>query len=218
MFSQPWGTTLERAFSLFPTEAQKLFRPTNPKWGSRGGKKEEEKKRHLAEAGGEGDGLLGGGELGGVGVPGGLRHGGAESWRAVARGGSGGGARVVGEEAAGKIRRGAEARWAQRDGGGGGGVERVRERDRDEAHARRSSHVCAAGVGAEAEVYRLREVEGDDRAHSNEGPKYDGPQLSHRVADGPVRLLSLSDRSRLAMPPGLGPSLTACKWAASLGG
>lgn len=142
---------------MFPAEAEQLFRPTT-RYGlvltaqSSGEAERGKKKRrgHLAEAGGEGDGLLGGGELSGVGVPGGLRHGGAG---AESRG-SGGGARVVGGEGgeevvvvAGKIRGEAEARWAQR-GGRAGGVERVRDGDGDEAHARRS-HACV-WVGAAA--------------------------------------------------------------------
>lgn len=138
-------------------------------------RKRKEEERHLAEAGGKGDGLLGGRELGGVGVPGGLRHGGAESARP---GSGGGGARVVGGEevVAGKIRGEAEARWAQRDGegggGGGGGVERVRERGGDEAHARRS-HVSEWPLSARRPrciVCGRRRRKGTG-AHSIDGPK-----------------------------------------------
>lgn len=85
---------------------------------------------NLAEAGGEGDGLLGGGQLGGVGVP--RRHG--ADWeetrrRAAGAGGKGGGgAAAVGRDG-----------WRRRIGEastGRGDEERVRE---EEAHAR--SHV-----------------------------------------------------------------------------
>lgn len=144
--------------------------------GKQRGKKKK-RRGHLAEAGGEGDGLLGGGELSGVGVPGGLRHGGAG---AESRGSGGGGARVVGGEGgeevvvvAGKIRGEAEARWAQR-GGRAGGVERVRDGDGDgdEAHARRS-HVSEWPLSARRPrciVCGRRRRKGTG-AHSIDGPK-----------------------------------------------
>jgi len=91
---------------------------------------------NLAEAGGEGDGLLGGGELGGVGVP--RSHGAdCEEMRRRAAGagggGGGGGAAAVGRDGWRGIR---EASTGRGESSGGGDEERVRE---EEAHAR--SHV-----------------------------------------------------------------------------
>jgi len=113
---------------------------------------------NLAEAGGEGDGLLGGGELGGVGVP--RSHGAdcEETHRREAGAGGGGGAAAVGRDGWRGIR---EASTGRGESSGGGDEERVRE---EEAHPR--SHVgalLAACVGSEPR----QGIERDERRRTN---------------------------------------------------
>jgi hypothetical protein len=94
---------------------------------------------NLAEAGGEGDGLLGGGELCGVGVP--RRHGAdcEETRRRAAGAGGGDGGGDAAAVARDGWRRIGEASTGRGESSGGGDEERVRE---EEAHAR--SHVVRA--------------------------------------------------------------------------
>jgi len=112
----------------------------------------EDGEGHLAEAGGEGDGLLGRGELGGVGVPG--RHG-ADSQktrrpaagagaRRVGGGGGGGGGAAAGGEMRKRIREARSTGRGERQssgGGSGGGAEERRVREDEGAQARSHSHV-----------------------------------------------------------------------------
>lgn len=110
---------------------------------------------HLAEAGGECDGLLGGGELRGVGVPGVTRrrHGArGEEWAAgteARRGCGGGGAAAGGEE--GRRRRIREAGPRQCEGSGGGRGGGQEDRVLEEAHARSdvtgAAGLCVTAVG-----------------------------------------------------------------------
>jgi len=94
----------------------------------------EDGEGHLAEAGGEGDGLLGRGELGGVGVP--RRHGAdsQETRRPAAGegarrvGGGGGGGAAAGGERRRRIREASTGRGESSGGGSGGGAEERRVR------------------------------------------------------------------------------------------
>ena len=116
---------------------------------------------NLAEAGGEGDGLLGGGQLGGVGVP--RRHG--ADWeetrrRAAGAGGKGGGgAAAVGRDG---WRRIGEASTGRGESSGGGDEERVRE---EEAHAR--SHVGVPCLAPALAATRQGIAARDERRRTN---------------------------------------------------
>jgi hypothetical protein len=128
-----------------------------PTKGREKGRNEEDGEGHLAEVGGEGDGLLGRGELGGVGVP--RRHGadGQETRRPAAGagagarrvGGGGGGAAAGGERRRSRIREASTGRVESSGGSSGGAAEERRVRE-DEAQARSHVHVgplcpCAGG-------------------------------------------------------------------------
>lgn len=116
-----------------------------------GNKRSEDE--HLAEAGGEGDGLLGGGELGGVRVPGGFRHGTGHEGVAMPEagepwGGGDGGGSAVGWE--GKVEERTRIREAstRRVSSECGSEERVRKAH-PHSHVLRDGTAQPAGSPAE---------------------------------------------------------------------
>jgi hypothetical protein len=142
---------------------------------------------NLAEAGGEGDGLLGGGELCGVGVP--RRHGAdcEETRRRAAGAGGGDGGGDAAAVARDGWRRIGEASTGRGESSGGGDEERVRE---EEAHAR--SHVGALPC-------RLRRKRLETTREPNPKPVRPNPisparasdQTGHKVAVGLPVVVSL---------------------------